>query len=104
MSETGQSSNNQFTQIKRNVEVRLLESGDKYKLKHVVKAKLQECGWWEEMTTIAREKVRSEGDIQTNPQLLTDQLLNTSLENLPDNAKVELLEKIRDCIATNLNK
>lgn len=31
MSETGQSSNNQFTQIKRNVEVRLLESGDKYK-------------------------------------------------------------------------
>mmetsp|Transcript_8654 Transcript_8654/g.12383 ORF Transcript_8654/g.12383 Transcript_8654/m.12383 type:complete len:95 (-) Transcript_8654:216-500(-) len=76
---------------------RLEETGEKEHLKQVLRAKLIECGWRDEMKDRAKESIRSRGGITkvTVDELVAD-LLPRGRASVPDSVKGDLLSEVRD--------
>ena len=84
---------------RQKINQQLIESGEKEKLQEMLRARLVECGWRDDLKDYAREIVKEKGvDNVTVDELVTD-LTPRARSTVPDEVKKELLDYIRVTLA-----
>jgi len=87
-------------QIRAAINQKLLESGEKERLKDLLRTKLVECGWRDEMKTHCREIIKDRGLDKVTVEELVAEITPRGRSTVPPNIKAELLQRIRKFITT----
>ncbi len=82
---------------------RLVESGEKERLKEHLRARLIECGWRDQLKLEAKEVVREKGLERLKLEDLVQDITPKGRALVPDAVKRELLAKIKDFLAQQTN-
>mmetsp|Transcript_20395 Transcript_20395/g.26374 ORF Transcript_20395/g.26374 Transcript_20395/m.26374 type:complete len:125 (-) Transcript_20395:314-688(-) len=77
--------------------VRFLEqNGEMERLRGLLRKKLADCGWHEEMRNISKSYIRSRGLDQVTFDELVAEITPKGRASVPENVKVDLLQEIRN--------
>eukprot|EP00003_Mantamonas_plastica_P003064 TRINITY_DN1248_c0_g1_i2.p1 TRINITY_DN1248_c0_g1~~TRINITY_DN1248_c0_g1_i2.p1 ORF type:complete len:105 (-),score=29.50 TRINITY_DN1248_c0_g1_i2:96-410(-) len=88
-------------QIRATINQKLVESGEKEVLKELLRTRLVECGWKDDMKSYCKELIRSKGLDSVTVDDLVQESLVRGRATIPDNLKSELLTRIRSFLAEN---
>ena len=88
---------------KTTIEQRLVETGEKERLKEHLRTRLTESGWREELKLHAREVVRARGLNNIKHEDLVKEITPKGRALVPDVVKKELLIKIQAFLAQQHN-
>ncbi|XP_077229826.1 transcription/mRNA export factor [Tasmannia lanceolata] len=77
------------------VNIKLIESGEKEKLKELLRERLIECGWRDEMKAHCRAFIRKKGRNNVTVDDLVHVITPKGRASVPDAIKAELLQRIR---------
>ena len=88
---------------KTTIEQRLVETGEKERLKEHLRSRLTESGWREELKLHAREVVRARGLNNIKHEELVKEITPKGRALVPDVVKKELLIKIQAFLAQQHN-
>lgn len=92
-------------QIRSALQQSLISSGEKEKLKDLLKVKLIECGWRNEMKQHCREAIKSRNMMSNlNVEDLIEAITPKARASVPDEVKKELLYKIRTFVDTHTDQ
>uniref|UniRef100_A0A1L8DIR2 Enhancer of yellow 2 transcription factor n=1 Tax=Nyssomyia neivai TaxID=330878 RepID=A0A1L8DIR2_9DIPT len=69
-------------------------TGDRARLKDLLRLRLIECGWTDQLRLTCREVVKAE-DGKVNVEQLVQQVTPKARTTIPDTVKKELLQKIK---------
>lgn len=72
-------------------------SGDKEKLKDLLRLRLNECGWIEEVTLLCRQNAREQKG-RLNVDEMVEAVTPRARQLVPDIVKRELLQKIKSLL------
>ena len=78
----------------------LMASGEKEKLLDLLKVKLIECGWRNEMKQLCRECLKRDKS-KANVEELIEELTPKARASVPDEVKKELLVRLRTFVDNN---
>ncbi|CAK9313182.1 unnamed protein product [Citrullus colocynthis] len=78
----------------------LIESGEKERLKELLRERLIECGWKDEMKALCRAYVRKKGRNNVSVDDLVQVITPKGRASVPDSVKAELLQRIRSFLAS----
>lgn len=81
------------------IHARLVQSGEKDKLKEHLKVRLIECGWRDQLKIRAKEVIKTEGLERIKLEDLIREITPAGRASVPDSVKRELLVKIKDFLA-----
>ncbi|KAG7399593.1 Transcription and mRNA export factor eny2 [Phytophthora boehmeriae] len=95
MEETFEDRQRQDEQLKARLSERLVQSGEKERLKELLRLKLVECGWRDEMKLHCKEVIRSKGIDQVTVEDLIEEITPRGRASVPEGVKNDLLEKIK---------
>jgi len=79
---------------------KLAETGEKDRLKEMLREKLVECGWRDELKEYCKEVIRSKGLEKITVDELVEEITPRGRATVPDNIKTELLQRIRRFLQT----
>ncbi|KAL1550447.1 Transcription and mRNA export factor eny2 [Salvia divinorum] len=82
------------------VDLKLVESGEKERLKELLIERLVECGWKDEMKTLCREFARKKGRDTVTVHELVKVITPKGRASVPDSVKAEMLQRIRSFLAS----
>lgn len=82
---------------------KLVESGEKERLKDHLRMRLIECGWRDQLKLHAKEVVREKGLERVKLEDLVKEITLKGRSLVPDSVKRELLVKIKDFLAQQQN-
>ena len=82
---------------------KLVESGEKERLKDHLRMRLKECGWEDQLKLHAKEVIRERGLEQLKLDELTKEITPKGRALVPDSVKRELLVKIKDFLLQQQN-
>ncbi|RLN53448.1 hypothetical protein BBJ29_007027, partial [Phytophthora kernoviae] len=85
----------QDEQVKARISERLVQSGEKERLKELLRLKLVECGWRDEMKLHCKEVIRNKGIDQVTVEDLIEEITPKGRASVPEGVKNDLLEKIK---------
>ena len=88
-------------QVRASVNQKLEESGEKEKLKELLRKKLIERGWRDELKEYCKEVIKSKGLEQISVEDLVSEITPRGRATIPDDIKADLLERIRKFLASN---
>jgi len=74
----------------------LEQNGDMERLRGLLRKKLADCGWHEEMRNISKSYIRSRGLDQVTFDELVAEITPKGRARVPENVKVDLLQEIRN--------
>ncbi|GMY26521.1 transcription and mRNA export factor ENY2 isoform X2 [Fagus crenata] len=77
-----------------------MESGEKERLKELLRERLIECGWRDEMKTLCRQFARKKGRNNVTVDDLVQVITPKGRASIPDSVKAELLRRIRTFLAS----
>uniref|UniRef100_A0A0D6R6N9 Transcription and mRNA export factor ENY2 n=1 Tax=Araucaria cunninghamii TaxID=56994 RepID=A0A0D6R6N9_ARACU len=77
------------------INIKLIESGEKEKLKELLRERLIECGWKDEMKAQCRAFTRKKGSSNVTVDELVHAITQKGRSSVPDSVKAELLQRIR---------
>ncbi|XP_020539009.1 transcription and mRNA export factor ENY2 isoform X2 [Jatropha curcas] len=80
--------------------INLIESGERERLKQLLRERLIECGWKDEMQAICRAITRKKGRNNVTVDDLVHVITPKGRASVPDSVKAELLQRIRSFIAS----
>ncbi|GLT48033.1 hypothetical protein SLA2020_216760 [Shorea laevis] len=83
------------------IHTKLIKSGERERLKELLRERLAECGWENEMRALCRTFVRDKVTSSVRLDDLIKVITPRGRESVPDNVKAELLQQIRSFIASN---
>jgi len=89
--------------VRTTIEQRLVESGEKERLKEHLKNRLTECGWREELKLYAKEIVQERGLEDVTHEELVREITPRGRHLVPDSVKKELLLKIQTFLSQQHN-
>ncbi|KAH7491303.1 hypothetical protein PRIC1_014192 [Phytophthora ramorum] len=95
MEETHADRQRQDEQVKARISERLVQSGEKERLKELLRLKLVECGWRDEMKLHCKEVIRNKGIDQVTVEDLVEEITPKGRATVPEDVKNDLLEKIK---------
>ncbi|XP_055299283.1 enhancer of yellow 2 transcription factor-like [Sitodiplosis mosellana] len=72
--------------------------GERAKLKDLLRLRLTECGWNDEVRLLARDVIKEEGG-NVNVDEIAKQITPKSRALVPDTVKRELLQKIKNILS-----
>ncbi|EXC33358.1 hypothetical protein L484_010767 [Morus notabilis] len=75
--------------------VQLIESGEKERLMELLRERLIECGWKDEMKALCRQFVKKKGSNNVTVDDLIHVITPRGRASIPDSIKAELLQRIR---------
>merc|ERR1712205_101318 len=81
-------------QVRASVNQKLEESGEKEKLKELLRKKLIERGWRDELKEYCKEVIKSKGLEQISVEDLVSEITPRGRATIPDDIKADLLERI----------
>eukprot|EP00252_Welwitschia_mirabilis_P020385 TRINITY_DN4999_c0_g1_i1.p1 TRINITY_DN4999_c0_g1~~TRINITY_DN4999_c0_g1_i1.p1 ORF type:complete len:164 (+),score=21.32 TRINITY_DN4999_c0_g1_i1:38-529(+) len=77
------------------INIKLIESGEKEKLKELLRERLIECGWKDEMKAECRAFTRKRGRNNVTVDELVHAITPKGRSSVPDSVKAELLQRIQ---------
>ncbi|KAG6958541.1 hypothetical protein JG688_00010483 [Phytophthora aleatoria] len=95
MEETHADRQRQDEEVKARISERLVQSGEKERLKELLRLKLVECGWRDEMKLHCKEVIRNKGIDQVTVEDLIEEITPKGRASVPEDVKNNLLEKIK---------
>ncbi|KAE9035704.1 hypothetical protein PR003_g8608 [Phytophthora rubi] len=95
MEETHAARQRQDEHVKARIGERLVQSGEKERLKELLRLKLVECGWRDEMKLHCKEVIRNKGIDQVTVEDLIEEITPKGRASVPEDVKSDLLEKIK---------
>ncbi|KAG6616259.1 transcription and mRNA export factor ENY2 [Phytophthora cinnamomi] len=95
MEETHAARQRQDEQVKARISERLVQSGEKERLKELLRLRLVECGWRDEMKLHCKEVIRNKGIDQVTVEDLIEEITPKGRASVPEDVKNDLLEKIK---------
>ncbi|GKV14748.1 hypothetical protein SLE2022_232520 [Rubroshorea leprosula] len=85
--------------LQESVNIKMIQSGEKERLKDLLRERLAECGWEDEMRALCRGFMRNKVTNSVKLDDLINEITPKGKETVPDNVKAELLQRIRSFIA-----
>ncbi|KAG6394744.1 hypothetical protein SASPL_145339 [Salvia splendens] len=82
------------------VDLKLVQSGEKERLKELLVERLVECGWKDEMKALCREFARKKGRDTVTVHELVKVITPKGRASVPDSVKAEMLQRIRSFLAS----
>ncbi|XP_010087518.2 transcription and mRNA export factor ENY2 [Morus notabilis] len=82
------------------IDIKLIESGEKERLKELLRERLIECGWRDEMKALCRAFAQKKGRDNVTLDDLVQLLTPKGRASVPDSVKAELLQRIRSFLAS----
>ncbi|KAK3867358.1 hypothetical protein Pmani_005552 [Petrolisthes manimaculis] len=82
-------------QLKNSVNLKLVETGEKERLKDMLRQRLTECGWRDELKEHAKDIVRERGLQKVTVDELVKEITPKGRQLVPDAVKRELLAEIK---------
>jgi len=89
--------------FKTSIEQRLIESGEKERLKEHLRCRLNESGWREALKLEAKEVIKKKGYNNLTVEDLVKEITPVGRQTVPDVVKKELLVKIQTFLAQQNN-
>ena len=90
------------TQIRSQINEKLSESGEREKLKELLRARLVESGWRDQLKTKCKETITNKGLEKITVQQLVEEITPYARSTVPENIKAELLSHLREFIQQQL--
>lgn len=81
--------------VRAQINQRLDETGEKARLKELLRAKLVECGWRDELKAHCQEVIKSKGLEKITVEDLVAEITPRGRATVPASVKEELLQRIR---------
>mmetsp|Transcript_14204 Transcript_14204/g.33615 ORF Transcript_14204/g.33615 Transcript_14204/m.33615 type:complete len:93 (+) Transcript_14204:121-399(+) len=82
----------------REVQQKLTQSGEKERLKALLRDRLIECGWRDELKARCRAIVQRRGPENVTVQDIVSEITPVGRSKVPDTVKAELLSEIRELL------
>uniref|UniRef100_A0A7S2V4S5 Transcription and mRNA export factor ENY2 n=1 Tax=Fibrocapsa japonica TaxID=94617 RepID=A0A7S2V4S5_9STRA len=82
-------------QVRATIMQRLIETGEKDRLKELLRERLKDCGWRDELKEHCKEIIRNKGLEKITVDELVQEITPRGRATVPDNVKAELLQRIR---------
>ena len=89
--------------LRTSINHKLVESGEKERLKDHLRMRLIECGWRDQLKLHAKDVVRERGLERIKLEELVKEITVKGRSMVPDSVKRELLVKIKDFLAQQQN-
>ncbi|XP_065828275.1 transcription and mRNA export factor ENY2-like [Oscarella lobularis] len=87
-------------QIRSQINQKLVESGEKERLMEMLRMKLMECGWRDQLKAYCKDIVRQKGLDHVSVDDLVAEITPKGRALVPDEVKRDLLQKIKEFLAT----
>ena len=91
------------SELKSLIHQRLLESGEKDRLREHLRARLIDCGWRDQIRLEAKRIVRERGLERVTLKDIVAEVTPLGREAVPDEVKRELLTKLKEYLAHQQN-
>jgi enhancer of yellow 2 transcription factor len=75
---------------------KLVESGEKDRLKEMLRDKLLTCGWRDELKEYCKDVIRRKGLEKVTVEELVSEITPHGRNTVPEDVKAELLKRIRE--------
>lgn len=82
-------------QLRTQVNQKLEENGERERLRELLRARLKECGWRDQLKDHCRDVISKKGIGNVTVDSLVEEITPTARASVPDFVKKELLEHIR---------
>mmetsp|Transcript_57323 Transcript_57323/g.91256 ORF Transcript_57323/g.91256 Transcript_57323/m.91256 type:complete len:112 (+) Transcript_57323:37-372(+) len=90
------------TQIRSQINDKLQESGEREKLKELLRVRLVESGWRDQLKRKCKQVIENKGLEKITVQQLVDEITPYARSTIPENIKAELLSHLREFIQSHL--
>ncbi|XP_076809629.1 transcription and mRNA export factor ENY2 [Clavelina lepadiformis] len=90
-------------QLRAAINQQLVETGEREKLKELLRVRLSECGWRDQLKLQCKEIVRERGLDHVTVDDLVQEITPKARQLVPDGVKKELLHRIRTFLAQQSN-
>jgi len=90
--------------VRQQITRKLVETGEREKLKELLRFKLVECGWRDQLKQNCKEIVRKRGLENVTVDELVAEITPQGRQTVPDAVKKELLQRIRQFLAGQLRQ
>ncbi|XP_043205389.1 transcription and mRNA export factor ENY2-like [Amphibalanus amphitrite] len=90
-------------QMRTSVNQKLIETGEKERLKELLRTRLIECGWRDQLKVQCKEVVREKGLENVTVDDLVTVITPKGRALVPDSVKKELLQRIKTFLAQQTN-
>lgn len=94
---------NRDAQLRATINQKLIETGERDRLKELLRNRLIECGWRDELKQYCKEIVRQKGLENITVDDLVAEITPKGRALVPDQVKKELLQRIRSFVAQQSN-
>ena len=88
-------------QVRATINQKLVETGEKDKLKELLRNKLIECGWRDELKAYCKDVIKNKGLEKITVEELVAEITPRGRATVPDAIKAELLQRIRKFLQAN---
>ena len=82
-------------QVRATIMQKLVDTGEKERLKELLRNKLVESGWRDKLKEICKEKIRNKGLEKITVDELVQEITPEGRQIVPDEIKADLLQRIR---------
>ncbi|KAJ6663085.1 hypothetical protein lerEdw1_010678 [Lerista edwardsae] len=90
---------NKDAQMKATINQKLIETGERERLKELLRAKLIECGWKDQLKAHCKDVIKEKGLEHVTVDDLVAEITPKGRALVPDSVKKELLQRIRTFLA-----
>lgn len=94
---------NRDAQLRATINQKLIETGERDRLKELLRNRLIACGWRDELKQYCKEIVRQKGLENITVDDLVAEITPKGRALVPDQVKKELLQRIRTFVAQQSN-
>lgn len=82
--------------LQESINARLVQSGEKERLRALLRERLVECGWRDELKARCRTIIKTKGINNVTVDELSREITSVGRASVPDTVKAEMLREIRD--------
>lgn len=90
-------------QMRATINQKLIETGERERLKELLRTRLIECGWRDQLKAYCKEVVKQKGLEHITVDDLVSEITPRGRALVPDQVKKELLQRIRTFLAQQSN-
>ena len=87
-------------QLRASINAKLIETGERERLKELLQQKLIECGWRDQVKSYCKDVVKQKGLDNITVEDLVLEMVPKGRALVPDSVKKELLQRIRTFLAS----
>lgn len=95
---------NKLEKLRLLAQQKLVENGEKDRLKELLKTRLMETGFNDEIMSYCKKTIKANGIEKVDLDSLINEIKPKAREIVPDTVKIELLMKIKDILTTEMYK